>query len=388
MELRKLDETYIESTYARHSPVLMRGKGSRVYDSEGKAYIDLGAGIANSFGFSDPDWQAAVMSQLLQLQNGSNYYYTAPQAMLAEQLCKRTGMRKVVFSNSGAEANECAIKLARKWGVERHGPEHYHIIALENGYHGGTLGALSAAGMPQLQAGFGPMLPGFHLAPANDLSAAAALAEEYPACAVMIELIQGEGGITVLGTDYVKGLAALCRQKDMLFIVDEVPSGNGRTGTLYAYEQFGVTPDVVTTAKGLAGGLPIGAALIGAKAAGTLTSGTHGSTFAGNPVCAAAALAVLNRIDSTLLQTVAEKGEYVKQQLAGAKGVKEVSGLGLLIGVLPEKRPAADIVEACEARGVLLLTAKEKLRIAPALNIPMEELAAALSIVKQELAVE
>ena len=389
MEIRKLDETYIEHTYRRHTPILMRGKGCTVYDSEGKAYIDLSAGITvNSLGFSDPAWQTAVMSQLLQLQHASNRYYTAPQALLAEQLCTRTGMRKAVFGNSGTEANECAIKLARKWGIEHHGADCYHIITLENSFHGHTLGALAAAGQPALKADFGPVLPGFHHVPANDLAAMRAAFEEYPVAAVMLELVQSEDGMKALDADYVQALFALCQEKEALLIVDEVQTGNGRTGALYAYELFGIEPDVVTTANGLAGGLPIGVTLIGARAEGTLTRGTHSSTFGGNPVCAAAARAVLDRIDGALLQSVAEKGEYIKTQLQGAKGVKAVTGLGLLLGVLPETRPAAAVMEACEKRGVLLLTEKDNLCIAPALNIPMEELAAALAIVKEELAAE
>ena len=379
MEIRKLDETYIEHT----------GKGCTVYDSEGKAYVDLSAGITvNSLGFSDPAWQTAVMSQLLQLQHASNRYYTAPQVLLAEQLCKRTGMQKAVFGNSGTEANECAIKLARKWGIDRHGADCYHIITLENSFHGHTLGALAAAGQPALKADFGPVLPGFHHVPANDLAAMQAAFAQYPVAGVMLELVQSEDGMKALDADYVQALCALCREKDALLIVDEVQTGNGRTGALYAYELFGIAPDVVTTANGLAGGLPIGVTLIGARAAGTLTRGTHSSTFGGNPVCAAAARAVLSRIDGALLQSVVEKGEYIKTQLQGAKGVKTVTGLGLLIGVLPEARLASDVAEACEKHGVLLLTEKDNLCIAPALNIPMEELAAAIAVVKQELAAE
>ena len=389
MEIRKLDETYIEHTYHRHTPILMRGKGCTVYDSEGKAYVDLSAGITvNSLGFSDPAWQTAVMSQLLQLQHASNRYYTAPQVLLAEQLCKRTGMQKAVFGNSGTEANECAIKLARKWGIDRHGADCYHIITLENSFHGHTLGALAAAGQPALKADFGPVLPGFHHVPANDLAAMQAAFAQYPVAGVMLELVQSEDGMKALDADYVQALCALCREKDALLIVDEVQTGNGRTGALYAYELFGIAPDVVTTANGLAGGLPIGVTLIGARAAGTLTRGTHSSTFGGNPVCAAAARAVLSRIDGALLQAVVEKGEYIKTQLQGAKGVKAVTGLGLLIGVLPEARLASDVAEACEKHGVLLLTEKDSLCIAPALNIPMEELAAAIAVVKQELAAE
>lgn len=257
MEIRKLDETYIEHTYHRHTPILMRGKSCTVYDSEGKAYVDLSAGITvNSLGFSDPAWQTAVMSQLLQLQHASNRYYTAPQVLLAEQLCKRTGMQKAVFGNSGTEANECAIKLARKWGIDRHGADCYHIITLENSFHGHTLGALAAAGQPALKADFGPVLPGFHHVPANDLAAMQAAFAQYPVAGVRLELVQSEDGMKALDADYVQALCALCREKDALLIVDEVQTGNGRTGALYAYELFGIAPDVVTTANGLAAGCP------------------------------------------------------------------------------------------------------------------------------------
>ena len=243
------------------------------------------------------------MSQLLQLQHASNRYYTAPQVLLAEQLCKRTGMQKEVFGNSGTEANECAIKLARKWGIDRHGADCYHIITLENSFHGHTLGALAAAGQPALKADFGPVLPGFHHVPANDLAAMQAAFAQYPVAGVMLELVQSEDGMKALDADYVQALCALCREKDALLIVDEVQTGNGRTGALYAYELFGIAPDVVTTANGLAGGLPIGVTLIDARAAGTLTCGTHSSTFGGNPVCAAAARAVLSRIDGQPLHS-------------------------------------------------------------------------------------
>lgn len=387
MDIRKMDETYIERTYGRFAPLLVSGAGSIAYDEDGTRYIDLGSGIAvNTFGFSDAQLIDAATAQLHTLQHVSNLYHTKPQVELAQLLCERTKMKKVFFSNSGTEANECAIKLARKWGIDRRGADCYHIISLESSFHGRSLGALAATGQPALQSAFGPMLPGFHYAPVGDMAAIEQLADENAVCSIMIELIQGEGGVNVLDVNYVRSLEAFCRERDMLLVIDEVQTGNGRTGALYAFEHYGITPDVVSTAKGLSGGLPMGATLIGERAEGTLCAGTHGSTFGGNPVCAAAALSVQRRIDDALLADVRAKGEYIAAQLQGAKGVKSVSGMGLLVGVELDGKAAIDVLKACEKRGVLLLSAKTKLRIAPALNIPMAELEEAIGILKEELA--
>lgn len=381
MDIRAMDQTYIANTYDRYEPVLVSGSGSEVYDETGKRYIDLGTGIAvNAFGVADPVWAAAVAEQAGRLQHACNKYYTGPQALLAERLCQRTGMKKVFFGNSGAEANECAIKIARKYGSDRYGAARPNLVTLENSFHGRTIATLAATGQAAMHRHFGPFPEGFRYAPANDIAAMERLLDGT-VCGVLIELVQGEGGVNVLDAAYVRALEQLCRERDVLFMIDEVQTGNGRTGALYAYQLYGVEPDVVTTAKGLAGGLPIGAALIGARAEHVLGSGDHGSTFGGNPVCAAAALSILDRIDDALLAEVRQKGDYLRGALLQMRGVKSVAGLGLMLGVETEK-PAAQVVEACMARGVLTLTAKNKVRLLPALNIPVELLEEAVAIMK------
>lgn len=377
MDIRSMDKAYVANTYDRYAPVLVSGSGSLVFDEDGKRYIDLGTGIAvNSFGVADPVWAAAVAAQASKLQHACNKYYTAPQAMLAEKLCKLTGMKKVFFGNSGAEANECALKITRKHG----GAARPNIITLKNSFHGRTIATLAATGQDAMHRDFGPFPDGFLYAPANDLPAMQSLMDGSVA-GVLIELVQGEGGVSVLDADYVRGVEALCREHDALLMVDEVQTGNGRTGALYAYQLYGIEPDVVTTAKGLAGGLPIGAALIGARAEHVLLSGDHGSTFGGNPVCAAGAISILERIDGALLAGVRERSSYIVETLSAAKGVRSVTGLGLMLGVETEK-PAAAIVQACMERGVLVLTAKNKVRLLPALNIPLPLLSEAIAILK------
>lgn len=381
MDIRALDRTYIANTYDRYDPVFVSGQGSIVFDDAGRRYIDMGTGIAvNAFGVADPVWAAAVAEQAGRIQHACNKYYTGPQALLAERLCARTGMRKVFFGNSGAEANECALKVARKYGSDRYGTARPNIITLENSFHGRTIATLAATGQTAMHQHFGPFPDGFRYAPAGDVAALERLFDGT-VCGMLIELVQGEGGVNVLDPGYVRAVERLCRENDALFMIDEVQTGNGRTGTLYAYQGYGVEPDVVTTAKGLAGGLPIGATLLGARAADVLKSGDHGSTFGGNPVCAAAALSILDRIDQALLADVRKKGAYLKETLSAAAGVKSVTGLGLMLGVEAEK-PAADIVRRCMERGVLALTAKNKVRLLPALNIPFELLAEAAEIIK------
>ena len=377
MDIRSMDAAFVANTYDRYRPVLVSGSGSLVYDEDGKRYIDLGTGIAvNSFGVADPVWAAAVAEQAGKLQHACNKYFTAPQAMLAQRLCERTGMKKVFFGNSGAEANECALKIARKYG----GAARPNIITLKNSFHGRTIATLAATGQDAMHRDFGPFPDGFLYAPANDLPAMQALMDGSVA-GVLVELVQGEGGVNVLDADYVRGVEALCREHDALFMVDEVQTGNGRTGALYAYQLYGVQPDVVTTAKGLAGGLPIGAALIGARAEHVLLSGDHGSTFGGNPVCAAGAISILDRIDDALLAGVRERSNYIVRTLSAVRGVRSVTGLGLMLGVETEK-PAAEVVQGCMERGVLALTAKNKVRLLPALNIPQELLREAMEILK------
>ncbi len=380
-----IDKQYVANTYARFPVELVRGKGSLVYDEKGKEYIDLGTGIAvNALGIGDEGWKNAVIEQLGKIQHTSNLYYSEPCALLAKELCERTGMEKVFFSNSGAEANECAIKAARKHGELKKGSDYYTIITLKNSFHGRTITTLSATGQEVFHQHFTPMTAGFVHAEANNIEEMKALVSAHKCCGIMIELVQGEGGVTALDKEYVQAVAKLAKEEDLLLIADEVQTGNGRTGTLYAYMQYGITPDVVTTAKGLGGGLPIGATMLGAKAAPLFTPGLNGSTFGGNPVAAAGALHILQRIDDTLLQEVKEKSDYLFTELGKAKGVRSVSGLGLMIGVDIEK-DASTVIDECRERGVLVIKAKNKLRLLPALNIPMEQLKKAVKIIKERI---
>ena len=382
-ELKTIDQQYVANTYARFPVEIVSGKGALVYDETGKEYIDMGSGIGvTAFGIADEAWKNAVIAQLNKVQHMSNLYYTEPCAHLAQMLCEKAGMKKVFFCNSGAEANECAIKAARKYAAEKKGAEYCTIVTLQNSFHGRTLTTLAATGQAHYHELFQPLTPGFVHAPANDLEATAALALEHKAAAVMIECIQGEGGVIPLEKAYVQGLAAFCQEEDILLIVDEVQTGNGRTGALYAYMNYGIEPDIVSTAKGLGGGLPLGATLFGEKTQSVLKSGDHGSTFGGNPVSCAGALSILSRLDESMMKEVKEKSAWIFAALEGAEGVEAVSGMGLMIGVKTAK-PASDVVMACLENGVLCLTAKDKVRLLPALNIPMETLQKAVGILQE-----
>ncbi len=381
-DIKAIDKKYVANTYARFPVQLVSGKGALVWDENGKEYIDMGTGIGvTTFGFADETWKEAVITQLNLLQHSSNLYYTEPCAMLAMELCLRTGMKKVFFSNSGAEANECAIKVARKWAAEKKGLEYCSIVTLLDSFHGRTLTTLAATGQSHFHELFQPLTPGFVHAPANDFEAVKATALQNKTAAVMIECVQGEGGIIVLDKDFVTNLAAFCAAEDILLIIDEVQTGNGRTGSLYAYMQYGIMPDIVTTAKGLAGGLPLGATLLGEKVEFVLGAGDNGSTFGGNPVSCAGALSVLNRLDKEFLAEIKKKGEYIFSELDGAPGVESVSGVGLMIGIKPVKL-VAQVLESCREKGILCLTAKNKLRLLPPLNIPMNTLKTAVDVIK------
>ena len=383
MDIQKLDQTYIAGTYARFPVTIVKGKGSLVWDENGKEYIDLSTGIAvDIFGVADEQWMAAVTKQLGTLQHISNLYYTEPCAKLAQLLCEKTGMKKVFFGNSGAEANECAIKAARKWSEDKKGKEYSTIITLKNSFHGRTITTLAATGQDVFHHDFLPLTDGFVYAEPNDLADLARLIAENKCAAVMMEVVQGEGGVMPLDEAYVKGAAKLCQENDLLLICDEVQIGNGRSGMLYGYMAYVVQPDIFSTAKGLAGGLPLGATLLGEKVQDVLSAGTHGSTFGGNPVCCAGAINVLERLDEAMLQGVQARSAYIRQELAGAKGVIGVSGLGLMLGIQTEKN-AADIIAACREKGVLVIKAKDKLRLLPALNIPMDQLAKAIAVIKE-----
>ena len=381
-ELKTIDQEYIANTYARFPVELVSGKGSLVWDGDGKQYIDMRSGIGvTAFGIADDTWQEAVSAQLCKLQHMSNLYYTEPCALLARTLCERTGMKKVFFCNSGAEANEGAIKAARKYAAEQKGEEYYTIVTLENSFHGRTLTTLAATGQDHYHELFQPLTPGFVHAPANNFDAVRKAALENKAAAVMIECIQGEGGVIPVEKKFAQELAEFCKAEDILLIVDEVQTGNGRTGALYAYMNYGIQPDIVSTAKGLGGGLPLGAVMFGEKTEFTLGPGDHGSTFGGNPVCCAGALSILSRIDDKLLDSVKEKSAWIFHELEGAPGIESVSGMGLMIGIKTTKA-AADVVKYCMENGVLCLTAKDKVRLLPALNIPMDVLETAIAVIK------
>ena len=382
-ELQIKDQTYVANTYKRFPVEIVSGKGSVVVDQTGKEYIDMGSGIGvTCFGIADDQWIAAVTAQLGQVQHMSNLYYTQPCARLAELLCTRTGMKKVFFSNSGAEANECAIKVARKYAAEKKGSDHYYIVTLQNSFHGRTLTTLAATGQDHFHQLFQPLTPGFLHTPANDFAALKQLVESYPVAGILMECVQGEGGVIPLEKDFVQQTAALAKEKDIVLMMDEVQTGNGRTGALYGYMHFGIQPDVVSTAKGIGGGLPLGATLMGEKVQSVLGAGDHGSTYGGNPVACAGAISLLERMDEAFLADVRAKSDYVFETLQGAKGIASVSGMGLMIGLKTEK-PAADVVKACIERGVLCLTAKDKVRLLPALNIPFDILKKAVEIIKE-----
>ena len=380
--LTNKDKTYVANTYNRFPVEIVSGKGSYFYDTNGKKYIDMGSGIGvNAFGTADEEWKKAVINQLNKLQHTSNLYYTEPCAELAELLCQKTGMKKVFFSNSGAEANECAIKVARKWAAENKGADCYKILTLENSFHGRTITTLAATGQDHYHELFNPLTDGFIHTPANDVETLQKNVSENNLAAVMIECVQGEGGVISLEADFVKELETLSKKHNFLIIVDEVQTGNGRTGKMYAYMHFGIKPDVVSTAKGLGGGLPIGAALLSEKVESVLGFGDHGSTYGGNPICAAAAVSVVKRLNDEFLSEVTAKSEFVFSSFKNLEGVEAVSGMGLMVGIKTVK-PAADVVKSAIEKGVLCLTAKDKVRLLPPLNISMEDLKEAVDIIK------
>ena len=381
----EIDKQYVANTYARFPLQLVKGKGSLVYDENGKEYIDLGTGIAvNAFGVGDEAWKRAVCSQLDKIQHTSNLYFSEPCALLAKALCQRTGMSKVFFSNSGAEANETAIKTARRYGEVKKGKEYNVIITLKNSFHGRTITTLSATGQDVFHQYFTPMTEGFVHATANDFADVETLVKTHKCCGIMLELVQGEGGVTALEKEYVLAVEKLAKDNDLLLIIDEVQTGNGRTGALYAYMEYGITPDVVTTAKGLGGGLPIGATLLSERAQALFTPGMNGSTFGGNPIACAGALSVIERIDDTLMAEVKAKSKYIVDELSKTKGVKGVSGMGLMLGIECE-RDASDVIGECMEKGVLIIKAKHKVRLLPALNIPWDVLKRAVETLKEVL---
>lgn len=382
LDIKKTDKEFIAPTYGRFDVALVSGKGSALYDENGKKYIDFGSGIGvTAFGIADDEWKKAVENQLSLVQHTSNLYYTEPCARLAKLLCEKSGLKSVFFSNSGAEANECAIKCARKYSFDKYGEGRSTIITLVNSFHGRTVTTLSATGQDSFHTKFNPFTEGFVYCTANDCGELEKLADNS-VCAIMFECVQGEGGVLNLSSEFIEKIAEICRKKDILSIVDEVQTGNGRTGEYFAYQNYSIEPDIVSTAKGLAGGLPMGATLFGEKTKETLSAGTHGSTFGGNPVCAAGACSIVSRIDNAFLKQVREKSKYTVDFLKSVKGVKSVSGMGLMLGIETEKNAKA-LANECLKKGLLILTAKEKLRLLPALNISEEELNEGLNILKE-----
>lgn len=382
MNTKEKDNEFVSHAYGRFDVALSSGKGSTVWDENGKEYIDFGSGIGvTAFGIADEEWKSAVEAQLDKIQHTSNLYYTKPCADLAMLLCEKTGMKKVFFANSGAEANEGMIKFARKYSFDKYGEGRKTIITLVNSFHGRTITTLSATGQDGFHTVFGPFTPGFKYCPANDIKALNDMITD-DVCAIMFECVQGEGGVLNLNEEFVHEIAKIGAEKDILVAVDEVQTGNGRTGKYFAYMNYGITPDIVSTAKGLAGGLPMGAVLFGEKLKDTVTPGSHGSTFGGNPIAAAGAISIVERIDDKFLNEVAAKGDYIRDYLGKIKGVKSISGMGLMLGIETEK-PAKEIAAECLERGLLVLTAKAKIRLLPALNISKNELDKGLNILKE-----
>ena len=382
MSIMNMDQAYVANTYKRFPVEVVSGKGSRLVDVNGKSYVDMGSGIGvTAFGFGDEVWTAAVTEQLGKVQHTSNLYYTEPCAKLAKLMCEKTGMKKVFFGNSGAEANECAIKVARKYSAMKKGPDCYTIVTLISSFHGRTLTTLAATGQDHFHKDFQPLTPGFIHVPANDIDALKAAVAEHNVAGVMMEVIQGEGGVNALDQIYLMEADKLCHDNDIPFIIDEVQTGNGRTGKLYGYMNFKIHPDIVSTAKGLGGGLPIGACMMNEKMEHVLGYGDHGSTYGGNPVCCAGAISILERLDDDFLGKVKRRSGYIMASLCNAPGIESVSGLGLMLG-LKTTAPAGNVVRECMNRGVLCLTAKDKVRLLPALNIPMEDLEYAVETIK------
>ncbi len=383
MSIKELDKNYVANTYARFPIELVSGKGSKLYDSDGKEYIDMGTGIGvSAFGVGDEEWVKAVTEQLNTLQHTSNLYYTAPCAKLAELLCTKTGAKKVFFSNSGAEANECAIKAARKYAAEKKGSDFYKIITLNNSFHGRTITTLAATGQESFHKDFLPLTDGFLYADAGDLETVEKYIKEEKVAAIMFETVQGEGGVVPLSNDFVKGLAELAEKYDVLLVVDEVQTGNGRTGALYGYMKYGINPDIVSTAKGIGGGLPLGATMLFQKTENVYTPGSHGSTFGGNPVSCAGAISIIERLNESFLSDVEKKSQYIIETLSACEGVKSISGLGLMLGIETEK-DVNEVLSYCQQNGVLPIKAKNKLRLLPPLNISFPDLEKAIDIIKK-----
>ena len=379
-------DSHVMHSYGRYPLVMEAGSGRRCRDESGREYIDFGSGIGtNSLGYCDEKWADAVCAQVRTLQHSSNYYYTAVQAEFAEKLCGLAGYSSVFFGNSGAEANECAIKIARKYSFDKYGKGRHNIITLVNSFHGRTIATLSATGQDTFHNYFFPFLEGFINVKANDIDDLNDKIDDT-VCAVMIEYVQGEGGVNALSQEFVDAIFDICGKRDILVITDEVQTGVGRTGKFLAGEHFGKKADIVSLAKGIAGGVPMGACLVNDKCAGVLTPGTHGSTFGGNPIACAGGLAVLERVSSSgFLDDVTKKGEFIREEIEKCDEVESTSGLGMMIGITLKTKKAGDVAKAALDRGLLILTAKEKVRLLPPLTITYDELREGLNILKEIL---
>ena len=384
-EIKALDHARIMNTYGRSDLCAVKGNGSRCTDINGKEYIDFTTGIGvNALGFCDPDWVKAVCDQAATLQHISNLYYTMPDVQLADTLCSRTGYAKVFFGNSGAEANEGAIKVARKYSFDKYGSGRDKIVTLVNSFHGRTVTTLAATGQDVFHNFFFPFTEGFLYAEANSLEALEKACDDT-VCAVMVEFVQGEGGVVPLNKEYVQAVAKFCAEHDLLLIADEVQTGIGRTGTLLASEQFGVHPDITTLAKGLGGGLPIGAVMVNEKLESVMGASSHGSTFGGNPVVCAGANVVVDRLDQSFLAQVSERAVQLRAGLATLPHVKNISGIGLMVGIEFFDVQAADVLAACREKGLLVLTAKTRLRLLPPLTVSEHEVDMALEVLAEVL---
>ncbi len=382
-EIQEQDHRYLMQTYGRFPVALVSGHGATAVDCNGKEYIDFTSGIGvNSLGYCDERWTRAVAKQAATLQHTSNLYYQPMQTKLAEKLCTLTGFSRAFFGNSGAEANECAVKTARKYAADKYGKNRYRIVTLQNSFHGRTLTTLAATGQDAFHEKFTPLTQGFSYAfPSMD-----SVKENVSGdtCAVMIELVQGEGGVLPLEAGFVKELAAFCGERDILLIVDEVQTGVGRTGKLYCFQNYGIMPDILTSAKGLGGGLPIGACLCTEHLGGVMDAGSHGSTFGGNPVVCAGALAVLDVVgNGDFLQEVREKGAYLTEKLSAMEEIEFVRGLGLMLGAKLKKGSAKAAAQKCAESGLLVLTAKELLRFLPPLTITYEDIDKGLAVLQK-----
>ena len=383
-EIKNDEQQYMMHTYGRFQTALVSGKGAVAKDVDGKEYVDFTSGIGvNCLGYCDDGWVKAVSEQATTLQHISNLYYSPLQTEVSKKLCELTGLDKVFLCNSGAEANECAIKIARKYSFDKYGNGRQKIVTLVNSFHGRTVTTLAATGQDVFHNFFFPFTEGFEYAEANNIDSLKDCIDDE-VCAVFIELVQGEGGVMPLDKAFVSEIQKICREKDILFMVDEVQTGISRTGAFYCYQNYGIKPDVVTSAKGLAGGLPMGACLCVEKLGNVMTAGTHGTTFGGNPIACAAAKEVLSRVATEdFLKEVNEKGEYIREKLKTMANVSEVRGMGMMIGIVTEKDNAKEIAKKCVENGLLILTAKNLLRLLPPLNITYEEIDRGLDILKK-----